>query len=355
MFLKIPFQLYLLVGTIAFMTACSGDGGADGNSRQANNNKFPVRVVIADPSPISTTYSATGTFEPNEQVNLSAERSGRIERMPFEEGTAVGKNAIIAYINNDETRSRIQTLNVQLENAKANLERAKRLKSIDAVSQEELDNLRYEVDNISAQISELEVIKAKSVIKAPFPGRVGFRQVSPGAYVNPGDKIVELVAFHPLKATFSIPEKYVHNVSEGDTITITVNGMEPSRSPIDRISARIDAATRSFTARAIVDNQENSIMPGSFAKIDVPVYHNPDALLVPAEAIIQKLGGEELFLVKNGQAQATQVKIGARNQNFVEVTEGIAKGDSVIITGLLSLSNGVAVSPTVADLKIDTE
>jgi membrane fusion protein (multidrug efflux system) len=351
---KIDFYQLLIVGTIILISACSDDGPPRKNNK-GGSNVFPVRVVVISPSPISSTYDATGTFEPNEQVYLTAERAGRLERLSFEEGSIVGKNTPVAYIEDDEINSQINTLQVQLSNAKTNFNRAKKLKAIEAVSQEELDNLEFEINRISSQIDELEIIRSKSIIRTPFAGKLGFREISPGAYVSPGQNIVELVDFHPLKATFNIPEKYVAQVNERDTVLISVRNNEQIRVPITRISPRIDPASRAFTARALVDNPDGKILPGSFANIEVPVYNNPKALLVPAEAIIQKLGGEELFLVKDGKAKATKVEVGIRNENFVEVKEGIERGDSVIITGLLSLTNGVAVSPTVAEIKMQAE
>lgn len=346
---------FLFFGIGFFLASCAGDKSAQKTGGQRGQNVFPVRVVVVQPGPISLVYNATGTFRAFEEVEITAERAGRIDRLNFLEGQNVQKNAPLAYINDDEVSSQIRTLEVQLQNAETKLERAQKLKTINAVSQEELDDLLFEKERIASSIKELEVIRQKSVIRAPFSGKLGFRNISPGAYVNAGQKIVDLVAYHPLKATFNIPEEYAHQVNEKDSIIVKLNGNISRQTIIDRISPKVDPANRSFTARALIDNKDASILPGSFANIELPVYDNPDALLLPAEAIIQKLGGTEIFIVKDGKAKSTNIETGVRNENFVEVTQGVSVGDSVVITGLLSLSDGVPVSATATAIKKDTE
>lgn len=348
----------LLIGgslAILFFASCGGESAAVKEEKGTSSREFPVRAIVLEPRTFTQTFNSTGTFTANEEVLISSEIPGRIQKIHFKEGGEVKQGQLLVSINSDDILAEKQRLEAGLRNAKTKKNRAESLVAIDAVSQEEVDDLQYEVDRIEAELAENQVRYSRSRIKAPFDGRTGFRIVSPGAYLNVGDEIVEIVQQSPLKVDFELPQTYADWVSVGDSIQIRLATDEIYFATIDNISSRIQSGNRSFRVRSILPNTDGKIMPGSFANISIPIYRNDTALLAPTEALIKTLGKEEVFLVREGKASRIEVKSGVRKENFIELTSGVEVGDTLIITGLLSLSDGNPVNPTIVDLSNQEE
>lgn len=326
-----------------------GNSSSDEKNSTARNRSFPVRAIILEPNNFQSSFVATGTFNPNEQVIVAAEVAGRIEKIHFKEGEVVNKNQLLVSINADEIKAERKTLQTNLQNAKAKLKRGKKLRNLNAISEEELEDLAYEVDHIENELYENQVRLDKTIIRAPFSGMVGFREISPGAYVNAGDLIVEIVQFDPLKFQFELPQKYAGQIKKGDSVAVLYSENKRYNLPIESISYRVKGPNRSFELQTIVDNKNGEIPPGSFAKAEVPVYENDSALLIPSESLIKTIDQESIFLAKNGEAVKTEVQSGNRTENSVELIAGVEVGDTVIITGLLSLSDGNQITPTITD------
>lgn len=339
---------YTFLGLILMLTACSNEQKESPSTRSASQSAFPVRGLIIDAQPVTKHYVSTGTCNANESVVLKAERAGRIEKIHFTEGASVAKGGLLMTIDASELEARKKVLRTQYQLSEKKLERAKELAKIEAISEEELEELEYGLEQLEAEISEINASLAKAVIRAPFSGQLGFRQKSPGAFVNVGEEIVELVSTTPLKITFPVPEKYMGIIQRGDTVDIKIRNQAPVRLPVSDISPTIDPSNRSFTARVLMDNPDGAVLPGTFAEVNLEVYNSQSALLVPTDAIIQKLGGEEIFVVQNQKAVTQKVTTGIRNENFIEIKEGLSLGDTAIISGILSLRENTPVKASIA-------
>ncbi len=339
-------SIYLIVILVLF--GC-GNSSSEKKNSKAPNRSFPVRAIILKPSIIQSNFSATGTFEPNEQVTVATEVAGRIDKIHFEEGEIVNKNQVLVSINADDIAAERRRLQTNLKNAKSKLKRGEKLRKIDAISEEEVEDLTFEVENIGNQLYENKIRLNKTKIRAPFTGMTGFRELSPGAYVNVGEPIVEIVQFDPLKIHFELPQEYAGQINKGDSVTVFYSEGKSYRVPIESISYRVKGPNRSFELRTTIENENREIPPGSFAKIEVAVYESDSALLIPSDALIKTIDQEEIFLAKNGKAVKTAVQSGNRTENSVELIGGVEAGDTVIITGLVSLSNGNQVSTSITD------
>lgn len=346
--MRLKFFLISIVVLVFFLPACQ-DSQPDKASSAGQDRTFPVRAVVLEPSSFFREFNATGTFEPNEQVMLAAETPGRIDRIHFTEGGFVQQGQLLVSINADDIRAERRRLKTALDNARSKAERGKKLRAIEAISEEELEDLMFKVESLENQLNENQVRLNRTQIRAPFSGITGFRQLSPGAYVNSGDQIVELVQYHPLKVQFELPQKYADRIKAGDSISIDYGQNMRLRVPVESISYRIKQMNRSFEVRTLVDNKDQRILPGSFANINVPVYETDSALLIPSDAVIKTIDEEEVFVVNNGTAQKVKVQTGMRNESAVEIKKGCQAGDTVIITGLVSLSNGNKVNATLVD------
>ncbi|NUO83728.1 efflux RND transporter periplasmic adaptor subunit, partial [candidate division KSB1 bacterium] len=224
-------------------------------------------------------------------------------------------------------------------------ERKRQLFEQKLASEEEYEIAVNQLNIVKADIIIIQAQIAKTEIRAPFDGTIGLRHVSEGSYISPTTRITTLQDNQPVKIDFTIPEKYAAAVKKGDRIGFTVEGVARKfEGTVYAVEARIDAATRTMHLRALSPNSDGVLIPGAFANVEV-VFKEKETLAIPAFALIPELKGQRVFLYKNGKAESQSVEIGTRTDERVEVTQGLAPGDTLITSALLQLRPGMTVRP----------
>ena len=308
----------------------------------------PVVVLVTKQQQLENTLAITGSILANESVDLSPELAGKITRITFEEGQYVKKGQPLVYLNDEEARAQLERLNYTKKLYEQSESRQRKLLEREAISQEEYDIAQNQLNTNLADIKVVEAQIAKSVIRAPFSGVVGLRQVSEGSYVSPANQIATLVNIDPVKIEFSVPERYASKVGLGGQILFTRNeGSEKMRKgKVYAVEPRINLETRTLTMRAISENDDRTLLPGMFVRIKLVLDVNENSIMVPAQSLIPEMEGYKVFVVENGKAVEKRVKTGMRTEDRVEVTEGLAPGDSVLTTGILQVKDGSPVRVT---------
>ena len=200
------------------------------------------------------------------------------------------------------------------------------------------------MQSIESEIKLLRTRIVKTQIHAPFDGKIGLRYVSEGAYVNSNSQVAKLVKNKPLKIDFAIPEKYSGIVKPGTTLLFKVEEIEKMyTAKVYAVEPKIDPKTRTISVRAIYDNNNEELQPGRYVSIELIIREKENALQVPTEAIIPEMGGEKVFIVKNGLAQSVSITTGFRNANDIEIVKGMQPGDSLVISGIMQLRPGMPV------------
>lgn len=321
-------------------TSAPGKGGKDGNSAPP----MAVDGIIVKPSKFDSDLEVTGAIEANESVVLKSEVSGLVTGIYFNEGANVSKGSILVKINDRDIQAQLQEALTKQKLSSTNENRAKQLLEKGAISQEEYDTSLADLKSLQAQSQLIRAQLAKTIIRAPFSGRVGLRSISSGTYLTPATVIANLVSTNPVKVTFSVPEKYASQIKMGGEILFTTDGS--SKLNIGKIYAvepGINAATRTLQIRALAQNNENKLLPGAFAKIKLALSTLQDAILVPNEAIIPVLKGKIVYVQKNGKAEEVSVEAGTRTDENIVITSGLKAGDTVLTTGSMSLKKGSPV------------
>ena len=164
----------------------------------------------------------------------------------------------------------------------------------EAISQEEYDIASADFRTAQSQTQLIRAQIAKTSVRAPFSGKIGLRFISPGTYVTPATLIAKLMSTNPLKITFSIPEKYASEIKLNSEIKFTINGLpEKYSAKIYAIEPGIEATTRTLSIRAITQNTNGKLMPGTFANVELPLTTIKDAIVIPTEAIIPVQSGKK--------------------------------------------------------------
>lgn len=315
----------------------------------------PVRAeaFIVLPASISETIETPGSVLPYESTELRSEVSGKVVSINFKEGGYVNKGALLVKLFDADLQAQLRKLNVQLQIAEKTLERQQELLKINGISQQEVDLSGLQASNIKADIELLKVSISKTEIRAPYNGKIGLRSISNGAYVTPQTMIAGIQQVDNLKIEFSVPEKYSSRIKEGMMISFGVQGsLRKYLAKVIAAENTITETNRSLKVRAVVQQKDNAILPGAFAKVNLNFGENSNALLIPTQAVIPQARNKKVIVYRDGIAKFEVVETGIRDSARVEIVNGLKAGDTIITTGLLAIKpEGKVAISKIANVK----
>lgn len=322
------------------------DDGRTGHGKDGAGNQ-PVAVEAANAKPTKSTRDlrAIGSLQSDESVQIASEISGRIIELPLQEGTHVKAGDVLVKLDEALARAEVADTTARYEFAKGNLHRANTLSRSGNVTERARDEASTNAETTLAAVELAKTRLSKHVIRAPFPGTVGLRVVSPGAYIGVGVPIVNLEKIDTLKVDFKLPELNLADIKTGQSIEVTLDAL-PGRTftgTIYAIDPHVDVNGRSLSIRATLPNTDGSLRPGLFARILVKGLTEREVVVVPESAIVPRGGENVVFAIEGGKAVESKVKLGNRRAGFVEVLDGLKADASVVTAGQQKLRNGSAV------------
>lgn len=339
--------LLVVVGLVTYRLYLNKAKEKETSSGNRTRGGATVYAQVVSGREFSDYLSLTGTIEPNEVVDLRTEVSGLIEEINFSEGGRIKAGQVLLRINDTELQAQLAQANTRNALAKENERRAKLLLEKDAISQEEYDIANADYRTTEAQVELIQAQIDKTVLRAPFSGTIGLRKISKGGYVTPASEIAQLVNTNQLKVGFSVPEKYATKVKTNNIVRISIEGdtvLYEAR--VYAIEPMLEANTRTLDVRAMIDNTNQSLIPGLFVNIIFPLERQQNAILIPAEALIPVQNGKTVFVLKEGKAREILVESGARTNKEILITKGLFVGDTVLTSGMMSLRDGSPVNVT---------
>ncbi len=345
--MRFSYLLFPFVAIILIATSCNSDRKKEAAAQEKAPPRPPANVdgYIVQTKILSESIEIPGSLVADQSTEIHPEISGRIINLNVREGAYVGKGSVIAKLYDADLQAQRRKLEVQLKMAQQTEDRYNQLQKIGGISKQDYDVTALQVSNIRADLSIIQTEIAKTVVRAPFSGKLGLKEVSTGAYITPASIITTIQKTSGLRIDFNVPEKYTSLIKKGQYVNFTVGGSERSYSAVVAATeSAIAEATRSLTIRALVKGDATGLVPGGFAKVKLSFAPNEAALMIPTQAIIPQARGKKVYVYKNGQAEFVDVVTGVRDSSNVQITEGLAKGDTVIVTGLLGLKPEAKVS-----------
>ena len=328
-----------LVGLIGYRITKNNDTKGP---KDKEKDKQPITVsgTIVHLQTFDNNLALSGSIEANEQVEIRSEVSGIVKNIYFQEGSNVAKGQVLFKVNDIELKAQLAQAKTKESLASENERRAKLLLQKEAISQEEYDVARADFKSAQAQSQLIQAQIEKTSVRAPFSGKIGLRSISPGTYVTPTLLVAKLVNSGQLKITFSIPEKYASQVKKNSIITFKVTGSNQSYSAkIYAIEPEVEIATRTLKVRALADNKDGKLLPGTFADVQLPLDIIKDAIVIPTEAIIPVQDGKKVFIANKGMAKEVMVETATRTDASILVLSGLKVGDTVLTSGVMSLKD----------------
>lgn len=318
----------------------------DSSDQQAGNNpsgsnKLQVEAVQLDYETVQDRIFSSGTIQADEVVELSSEASGIITDISFREGSEVEEGELLVKINDSELQAQRQRASFRLSLAEQREERQRRLLERGGISQDDYDATLNEVNVLRSELNLIDAQIDRTEVRAPFSGVIGLRYVSVGSYINPGARIASLQKVNPVKIDFSVPERYISRVQVGDQVNFRVQGVDSLFfGEVYAIEPRIETQTRTLQIRAMSENPDMLLFPGAFANITLILENIDDALMVPSISIIPELNSQKVLVARNGIVEEVRIQTGIRTSEKVQVLDGVARGDTVLTTGLLQARSG---------------
>jgi len=334
---SITFILFICTASCGLSSCGSGDKKTDAPAAA----KSPIQKVegfIVTTKLVSDREELPGSIIANETTEIHAEISGRLVYLNLNEGKVVGKGTLLAKIYDGDLQAQLKKLNAQLAVAEQTAKRMEELLKIGGVSQQEYDLSSLEVNTIRADMEIVRTNITRTEIRAPYSGTLGLKNISSGAYITPQITITTIRQNDQLKLDFVLPERFTGTMKPGQSVEFTVEG-NPKK-----YTARVIAAesglvenTRSQSIRAQVTNNDGKLLPGVFAKVVSDFNTDPNALIVPTQAILPQARGKKVIVYRGGLAKFTDVTTGIRDSSLIQITSGLKVGDTIITTGLMSL------------------
>ncbi len=304
-----------------------------------------VQGYVIHPSVLHSSIEVAGTLMPFEETEIHPEVSGKVTYLSIKEGAHVKKGTLLARLFDGDLQAQLQKLKVQLQVAEKTEERQAELLKIGGISQQDYDLSSLDVSSIKADMQVMQASIDKTIIRAPFDGKVGFKNISIGAFISPTTIITTIRQDSRLKLEFSVPERFTSKVQMGNVIYFTTESSNKRyKAKIFATESGITAENRSLKVHAVVENIDKNITAGSFAKVSFDMGDNNDAVMIPTQAIIPEARDKKVIEYNGGLANFKVVTTGTRDSAKVEILSGLSIGDTVIITGLLSIKPGSKIN-----------
>jgi membrane fusion protein (multidrug efflux system) len=338
--------LGLLVGGVIAWKSFQGQGQAGAMGMKP----AVVSTQTARQDDWQPTLPSVGTITPTRGVVISSELAGVIREIHFDSGQAVKADDLLVQFDAEVDIAEAEALAAESQLAVTTRDRLQRIVSSNLGSRSDLDEAQAQVDSTRARVAAKQATIRKKTVRAPFAGELGIRRINPGQYLAAGDPIIELVDLDPIYAEFTLPERYLSDLSVQQEVLVTVAAWPGREFPgkISAISPNIEKASRSVQIRAIFENPEKLLHPGMFAEVHTLLPEKGSVLTIPERAVSYNPYGNAVFVVQSDQGNSTanrvQVTTGLVTGGRIEILSGLKVGDEVVTDGHHKLRNGQPVS-----------
>jgi membrane fusion protein (multidrug efflux system) len=328
---------------------------SDSQSNQRPRSDTQVVLFEVKQSEIIESLEALGSARAAESVILTVSVTEKVSGITFKQGQFVEKGQVLLTLANDEELAQFNVAKIELAEQKREYKRIESLVKQKSVSGSELDRLQSSIDTARARIAQAEATLSDRVIKAPFDGLLGLRNVSVGALLTPGDQITTLDSVANLEMDFDLAEIYLPRINVGQTIN-ALSIAYPElifRGEIVTLDSRVNPNTRSIKVRAKIQNKDALLRPGMLLTLDL-IDQQRVTKMLPEESVFMRANKHLVYKVSPEMIVSEQaIEIGIRQKGQVEVLSGLTVGDKIVLQGLLKVKTGSKVKSQVESWRKD--
>jgi membrane fusion protein (multidrug efflux system) len=297
--------------------------------------------------------SSVGSIAPVEGATLSNELEGTIDKILVENGAVVKAGDVLMHFDTSVEEAQLNAANARLDFALLQGKRAEELREKQTNSQAEVDQAKAQSDQAKAEVAGLKATIEKKTIRAPFDGRVGIRLVNLGQFVARGLPLIPLQKLNPIYVNFSIPQRQLPDLKVGQTVKVIVDayGDRTFLGKVSAINPEVDSSTRNVSVQALLENPDELLRSGMFARVDVELPTGAPVVVLPATSISYAAYGNSVFIIEKMKNADGSEYLGVRQQ-FVKLghtrgdlisVDGVKPGEQVVSSGVFKLRNGLPV------------
>lgn len=334
------------------LAACKGgpsaapDAQAKPNGPDAKKEPDPVPVEIARASrrAVAASYTGTAPLEARAESQVVAKTSGVALAVLVEEGQAVRAGQPLLRLDSARHALQVAQSAAQLRKLEANYARSQQLAKQNLISANDLDQLRYDLENARAthRLANLEL--SYTTVVAPISGVVASRSIKTGNFVQINTPIMRIVDTSRLEAVLNVPERELATLKAGLPVTLAVDALpgQTFKGTVDRVSPVVDSGSGTF--RVVASFEGGGVLkPGMFGRIRVDYDQRADALVVPRAALLDDESDPAVYVVRERKAVRVPVKLGYLDGEWAEVRAGVREGEPVVTAGKAALRDGTLV------------
>ncbi len=337
--------LFLLV--LAATLAGCGVGEASVSDEETIRAATPVPVEVAQPfrTDINAIYAATATITSDNDAPVVARVAGEVVELAVEEGDHVAAGQVLARLDGERARLEMLAAKANLKQARTEYERNMDLHERGLISASRFDSLQYQLEALEAAYDLKKLNYEYSIIRAPIAGVVATREIKPGQHLAANDVAFRITDTSELVAYLQIPQAELPKFAAGHEASIEVASVpgEAFAATIARISPTIDTRNGTFRATAVIDNAAGDLAPGMFGRFTIAYEEHTDALVVPANALLDEDDESAVYVVNDGEVVRRLVETGVQTDGMVEILSGLTEDDVIVVVGHSSLRDGSKV------------
>ena len=337
----------LALGLGLFLSACGeGDAAKAGGPGSRAVAEIPVVTEVVREQPWTDGLRALGTVQAREAVTVTAKVSETVQRVHFESGQEIARGAPLVTLSGLQQQAALASAEAALKEAEQLYARQSALAAQQLIARSSLDSQRAARDAARAQVAQIRANLSDRVIRAPFAGVLGIRQVSPGALVTPGTAIATLDDIARVYVDFPVPETELAGVSAGQAIVGRVGayGDRVFDGLVETVSARVDTSSRAATVRGDFENADRALKPGMLVQVEL-ARDTRQALVIP-EIAVQQVGTDTfVWRVKpDSTVEKVDIEVGGRVPGKVMVAAGVKAGDRIVVDGTGKVQAGARIA-----------
>jgi membrane fusion protein (multidrug efflux system) len=337
-----------LICVFVFALAACKKGDGEAQAKPGDPPKgpdaVPVEVVKAAHRAVAASYTGTAALEPRGESQVVAKTSGVALAVMVEEGQVVRAGQPLVRLDPDRSRLAVAQASAQMHKLENNYNRAKQLVTQQMISANDVDQIKFDLENARAQYTMATLELSYTTVVAPISGVIASRSIKTGNFVQINTPIFRIVDNSRLEATLNVPEREIATLKAGQPVELAADALpgQTFTGTVDRIAPVVDSGSGTFRVVCTFSG-DGLLQPGMFGRIKIDYDKRADALVVPRVALLDDDGDPAVFAVRNGKAARVSVKLGYMDGEWVEIREGLKPGDGVVTAGKIALRDGTPV------------
>jgi membrane fusion protein (multidrug efflux system) len=327
--------------------------------QQAGPPPESVSTAVSQREAWEGSLDAVGSVAAAKGVAVSNDAPGIISRILFDSGATVREGQTLVELDTSVERAQLASAKARMDLATVTAGRTRALFEKSAIAKSQVDNDDSQLRTATTDFAAIQAQIDRKIVRAPFTGRLGIRQVNLGQYLNSGTAITVLESIGTVFVDFDLPQQHLGDVTVGMPVRVTLSGVEgiARDGVVAAVDPEIDSTTRTIKIRASVPNKDEKFRPGMFASVSVILPKQDSLVVVPATALVHASYGDSVFVVENSKgdgggpaeiprpktARQQFVRVGQSRGDYVAILDGVSPGEEIVSAGAFKLRNGSGV------------